>query len=68
MFKMYLQREGEPGVGITLPASMEDIKIALTYLLWGKNEPVEKAIAYIYALGIPYLRNACIRYLLVKRF
>ena len=57
MFKMYLQREGEPGVGITLPASMEDIKIALTYLLWGKNEPVEKAIAYIYALGIPYLKE-----------
>ena len=57
MFKIYLQREGGPGVGITLPTTLDDINIALTYLQWGKNEPVEKAIAHVYAMGIPYLKE-----------
>lgn len=57
MFRIYLQRGEGPGVGIGLPASMEEIKTAYTWLPGRENAPAENTIAHVYAEGIPYLKE-----------
>ena len=55
MFKIYLSRTVSPGVGIGLPAAIEEIREAYSLLNGSDTVPLETATAYVESF-IPNLR------------
>ena len=56
MFKIYLSRTVSPGVGISLPAAIEEIREAYSLLNGTDTVPLETATAYVES-SIPNLRQ-----------
>lgn len=56
MFKIYLSRTVSPGVGISLPATIEEMREAYSLLNGTDTVPLETATAYVES-SIPNLRQ-----------
>ena len=56
MFKIFLSRTVSPGVGISLPATIEEIREAYSLLNGTDTVPLETATAYVES-SIPNLRH-----------
>ena len=56
MFKIYLSRAVSPGVGISLPATIEEMREAYSLLNGTDTVPLETATAYVES-SIPNLRQ-----------
>ena len=56
MFKIYLSRTVSPGVGISLPAAIEEIREAYSLLNGTDTVPLETATTYVES-SIPNLRQ-----------
>ncbi|MFQ9702065.1 MAG: hypothetical protein ACLR0U_06445 [Enterocloster clostridioformis] len=55
MFKIYLSRTVSPGVGISLPATIEEMREAYSLLNGTDTVPLETATAYV---GIIHSKSA----------
>lgn len=56
MFKIYLSRTVSPGVGISLPATIKEMREAYSLLNGTDTVPLETATAYVES-SIPNLRQ-----------
>ena len=56
MFKIYLSRTVSPGVGISLPATIEEMREAYSLLNGTDTVPLETATTYVES-SIPNLRQ-----------